>query len=294
MQNGSSGSEPGGNTIPPASQKKRVNASKNWCFTWHDYSETELGSMAPVAQGLGMEYVFGRETCPDTGRPHIQGCVFSDTKFRPMEKLKWNKTIHWECCKGDKLSNIQYCIKDKNFETNIDLDKYLPEEIDYEEPYGWQLQVVDIIKEKPCKRTIHWFWEPTGGYGKSELCRYLALKHDALMCAGKASDMKYMVSQYQEKNKRSPKIIIFDVPRDSFEYISYTGIEEVKNAVFASPKYESKMYVGNRPHVIIFANFPPDTSSSARMSVDRYNIVNISNTPDTLSIDHMITGGYQA
>jgi len=59
--------------------------------------------------------------------------------------------------------------------------------------------------------------------------------------------------------------------------INYTGIEEIKNGLFASSKFESKMYVGNRPHVVIFANAAPEPVKWGRplIDVNRLHIVEI-------------------
>lgn len=255
-----------GNTNPD-SQKldfvpKRCSPSKSWCFTHNNYTMDQLDQLVQGFEKYDMQYIIGLETGKE-GTPHLQGfCHHKTIKFRPIEKLSLNFMPHFEKCKGTFQQNVDYCSKDGDYRTNIPM----PEELDYEEPYGWQLQIMEIIQNKPDKRTIHWFWEPNGNMGKSELCRYLCIKHDAMICSGTAKDMKYMCATAKEK----PKIIIFDVPRACLEYISYTGIEEIKNGVFCSSKYESSMCVMNRPHIIIFANEPPLLS---KMSQDRWNVV---------------------
>ena len=70
-----------------------------------------------------------------------------------------------------------------------------------EEPYGWQSEVMEIIKQKPDKRTIHWFWEPDGCKGKTTLSKYLVVKHNALMLTGKSGDMFNMLSKYKDKKE---------------------------------------------------------------------------------------------
>ena len=42
------------------------------------------------------------------------------------------------------------------------------------------------------------------------------------------------------------RIVIWDVPRYSLDYINYAAMEEVKNGCFASTKYESEI---GRAHV---------------------------------------------
>ena len=267
-----------GNTKPMTSKPKRISSSKSWCFTHNNYTESELSEMAHDFEMEGMQYIIGREV-GESGTPHLQGYVTSDKTFRPMEKFShWNMKPHWEKCRGSRKANIQYCRKEKNYYTNIDVDEELEEKnlIIVSEPYGWQNQVIDIIDEVPDNRTIHWFWEPNGNIGKSSLVKYLCHVHGAQVCAGKASDMKCQIASLKDK---PPKIVIFDVPRSNLDYISYTGIEEIKNGCFSSPKYESKMYIMNSPHVIVFANEPP---IDRKLSKDRWHIVEIdpTMTPD--------------
>ncbi len=95
----------------------------------------------------------------------------------------------------------------------------------------------------------------------------------AIIVGGKASDAGYAIQQYIEKNGEGPKIVILDVPRTkSAEYISYESIENIKNGCFFSGKYEGGMVRFNKPHIIVFANEPPESS---RMSADRWNITQL-------------------
>lgn len=262
-----------GNTRPQpssaSSKPKRISSSKSWCFTHNNYDLSDLSEMSHDFDLMGMEYVIGKEV-GENGTPHLQGYIRSEKTFRPMEKFShWAFKPHWEKCKGNKEQNYEYCTKDGDFVTNIVMKKKKP--IRVSEPYGWQTEIMDIIKEEPDGRTIHWFWEPNGNIGKSSLVKYLCFKHEAQVCAGKASDMKCQIASLSEP----PEIVIFDVPRSNLDYISYTGIEEIKNGCFSSPKYESKMYIMNSPHVLVFANEPPN---DRRLSQDRWHIVQINPT----------------
>ena len=72
--------------------------------------------------------------------------------------------------------------------------------------------------------------------------------------------MKNGVIQYKINNDDcEPELIVINLPRSfNSEYLSYTGIEEVKDMCFYSGKYEGGMVVGNCPHLIIFSNELPD------------------------------------
>lgn len=263
-QPGSSLAPGEGNTKPPQNASKRISSSKSWCFTHNNFSEAQLSQVVSRAEKCGLKYIVGKEV-GESGTPHLQGFVHHPTKkFRPMECLNLEFKPHWEKCKGSFDDNVAYCSKDGDFITNIEIESD-NEELIVDEPYGWQLEVKDIIEQTPCRRTIYWFWEPHGNMGKSTLCRWLCIKKNAQICAGKAADMKYQIS----REKKHPKVIVFDVPRSNMEYISYTGIEEIKQGIFASQKYESGMHKQNWPHVFVFANEPPKLD---KMSMDRWQV----------------------
>ena len=82
--------------------------------------------------------------------------------------------------------------------------------------------------------------------------------------------MKYEVMEYLKKNKL--KIVMIDLTRCIENYVSYQGIEEIKNGIFYNTKYESGMVLFDSPHIIIFANFPPE---EGKLNADRWNIVNL-------------------
>lgn len=243
-------------------REKRGNLAKHWVFTWFKYPDDALVTMVTWFQG--MEWRAGKEVCPSTGTPHLQGMVWSKTRFRPFEK-PWDKKIHWEIARGDKEANLKYVMKDGDSHGNIDL----PEEIDCPSMYGWQTVVINSIVDRPVdKRAIWFFWSTNGALGKSSLVRWLAINREALVVSGKGADIKYMCTT----RKKPPKLIVFDVPREAFDYISWTAVEEVKNGVFCSPKYESTMMIMNHPTVLLLANFHPPEGV---LSADRWRIANV-------------------
>lgn len=252
--------------------KVRVTPAKRWCFTWNNYPGNVFETLEQMAQSFELEYIFGKEV-GENGTEHIQGYIESETKFRPVEKLKLDKTIHWERAKGTKLANVKYCSKDGNAIYSRGCRP--PRKIKIiEDLKPWQERVVKLVTDEPDDRTIHWFWEASGGVGKSSLVKYLCVKFGALVVAGKATDMKFQISKYVEKHGEGPDIVIFDVPRSNIGYVSFTGMEEIKNGCFASNKYESNMIVCNSPHLLVFANSPPVLDM---MSRDRWNVQEIPN-----------------
>lgn len=165
--------------------------------------------------------------------------------------------------------SLKYCSKDDTKVKEI-LMKGIPKPITIiKELKKWQSDLVDIIKEEPEDRLIYWVLDKVGGNGKSVLCKYLWKHYGAIILSGKGSDMKYGIVKYQEKTGVYPELIIIDVPRSSLEFLNYTAIEEIKNGLFFSSKYESDMVCMNSPHIIIFANEYPKINN---LSKDRWRI----------------------
>jgi len=256
-----------GNTETRAS--KQSHQYNYWFFTFNNYTVEQIEQLEQVFRHECKWYIFQEET-GEEGTPHLQGTISLKIKQRLTQLKVLNVAIHWEPTKCVKAS-IEYCTKyesrsGKIYSYGIDI----PDRIEIEEPYGWQLEVIELLNSKPDKRTIHWYWESEGNIGKSTLCKYLVVKHDALMLTGKSNDMYNMLAKFPNKRK----IIICDIPRSSLGYINYAAIEQIKNGLVFSGKYEGAQLVFNCPHIIVFANEPPDTN---QCSLDRWRIVNIRN-----------------
>jgi len=244
----------------------RVSPLKKWCFT---YNNPDLGFMDIFMNHYRvMKYVFQLEV-GDSGTEHFQGVVEFDCKVRPCSVFgeQW-AGIHWESCRNWDASVI-YCQKKEGRKRGPWLKGVSRCEpckiLKFENLRPWQEDIVNIIEQEPDERTIHWFWEANGGIGKSTFCKFLCARYDAMLLTGKANDMKYAIIQ----RGSFPNIVLIDCPRSMKDYISYPGIEEVKNGMFFCGKYESKQIIGNCPHVIVFANFEPNLSM---LSLDRWKI----------------------
>lgn len=252
-----------------------------WEFTWNNYSENDI----EYIKTLDYDYVvFGKEVGKINCTEHLQGFIhFENAKtFNKVRKLFKNN--HVEPAKSYEAL-IKYSKKDGDwFEDGIKpiqgkkKKEIIEEEVDLIKPdRPWQLNLLNIINEKPDYRTIHWYWEPNGNSGKSAFTKYLCAKHEALCVSGKSNDCKYAIVSFKEKQKKYPKIIIFDIPRTNLDFINYEAIESIKNGCFFSGKYECTQVIMNCPHVIIFANSPPIEN---KLSSDRWNIVKINYEPD--------------
>lgn len=258
--------------------RNRPNPAVHWFCTWNNYLEDDLKKFDSICRDVCKRFCWQREIGSKSGIHHVHAYVHFSKKSRPMSVFKFTGDIHWEKARGTRpkyLETIDYVTKERTRDGepvffNIKRPKKVKTIVNL---YPWQQKIVDMIKKDPDDRSIHWYWESKGNAGKSALVKYLCVHHGALICAGKAADMKYLVAKYMEDNDGvSPEILIFDVPRSYKKYISYTGIEEIKNGCFCSTKYECGMVITNPPHVLVFANTKPDID---QMSKDRWCIEEI-------------------
>ena len=279
-KSGTLGTE-GGNTKTPSVKLEKISKStskgserasgaKAWTFTWNNYPENWVAQLAPTFEGC--EWIGGYEIGEEEGTPHIQGYVEFPLRVRPIGYKGAPNQIHWgdkdgKPARGSRAHNVHYCTKQgKGFEGTLRPPRPLP----VIELYGWQLECKAAFEAEADDRAIHWWWSKGGKRGKSSMVRWLAT-NQALVCSGKASDMKYMIVKYREKHGDFPETVVFDVPRSMQNYLSYQGLEEIKNGVFASTKYECEMVVMPYPKVFVFANFEPD-QTDLHMSHDRFKV----------------------
>ena len=186
----------GGNTKTPST--KQSYQYNYWFFTYNNYKIEQIEQIEQIFRHECKWYIF-QEEIGDGGTKHLQGTICLKNKQRLSQLKHIEPAIHWEPTKSVK-SSIEYCTK---YETRSGKIYYygidIPKPIKVSEPYGWQLNVMEIIKNEPDDRTIYWFWEPHGNVGKTQLCKYLVVKHNALMLTGKSNDMYHMISKHTDK-----------------------------------------------------------------------------------------------
>lgn len=248
---------------------KQISPAKHWVFTLNNHSKDDIDIIMKCSS---TKRVSMQEETGEAGTPHLQGYIEFVKKVRPISVFKSFKA-HWEKCNNIKAS-IEYTQKEdtrtgKQFMKairKIRKVKVLRED----QLFPWQREILKITEEEPDDRTIHWYWDKKGNVGKSALVKYLVVNHGAMLISGKSADIKYQIATV--KNKEYPDIILYDIPRTSEGYINYSAMEEIKNGVFASSKYESQMIIMPSPHIICFANFEPNLDS---MSKDRWKVTKL-------------------
>jgi len=130
----------------------------------------------------------------------------------------------------------------------------------------WQAALYARLQEDADDRSVEFFVDRDGGFGKSWFCGYLVgrLGGVQVLGPGKRDDLAHCVEV-------DTRIFLFNVPRGSMQFLNYGLLENLKDRMVLSPKYDSKMKIlRSVPHVIVFSNEDPDMD---KMSADRY-IVN--------------------
>lgn len=243
--------------------------------TWNNYTEEDLTELNIWLKNECIESYINIEVS-ESGTPHLQFC-FKFQNARTFDSLKkrypkahfetsnnWNATKNY-CCKVETaISNI----------TNTSTRRPLKDPLDGLELRPWQQLVMDIIAEEPDDRTIHWIYDNKGCAGKTTLAKHICLKrpNEVLYISGKSADIKYGITQFLQNEKNDMYVCFIDLTRSIENFVSYEGIESIKNGIFYNTKYESGMVIFNNPHVIVLANFEPDYS---KLSLDRWNVITL-------------------
>ncbi|QMW68657.1 replication-associated protein [Crucivirus-102] len=266
-------------------KKKQDVQRKYWAFTLFYLDDVMVETVETHLKPVCDKYVIGREVCPTTGRKHLQGFIALKGKgkrfsqVRDLIKCEW----HLEPCNGSEEQNIKYCSKEGNYvKHGMKIDVEVITNL-----FPYQKLVEDIIKGKPDKRAVYWFYEPTGDIGKSELCKYLIKYYNAILITnGKKTDIVNLVFNRKEDIEFGrTNLIVIDIPRNEYNACSYNAIEEIKNGMVVNTKYETGSFIFNSPHIIVFSNFYPETT---KLSKDRWHIYKINKDDKTATRENVI------
>lgn len=270
----------------------RLNQCVHWRFNYHKYTEEDVVLLEEWLQVHGRFYVFQKETCPKTKGKHLEGYV----ELKKKDRLNENKTVpikfsdiqpakYWKNCityasrpdKRDRYTKPYTNIKKvKKQVIPTYWDELMPKQQKLIEP---------IIHSQPDDRSVFWFWEKNGGWGKSYLCRYLIDHYDTLAVSGKATNVFCGFAAYVNKHEYAPDYLIINLVRKEGGELDATIIEKIKDGFLFSEKYESGMIRYNPPHIMVFANAPPmDTDD---LTEDKWIIRELENDVEVIDEEYM-------
>lgn len=263
----------GGNTIQNFRARK-------WCFTLNNYTKEDKIKLTHIFDTKKCKYIIGEEK-GEKGTIHLQGYFEAKNAIWFKSIKKWNEKLHVEKARGNRESNIKYCIKENKFITNFEHPILFKKKIENDiliDEYkdvkwkDWQKEVINLINEKADSRKIYVYIDYMGNSGKSYLTKFIALKYKGVViCDGKKDNIFNQVKVMMD-SMIEPKIVILDVPRSGKDFINYGVVEQLKNGLIYSGKYEGGRCLFRHPHVIIFTN---DNVDINKLSIDRWVIKDI-------------------
>lgn len=238
------------------------------------------------------EFGYQREAGKKNGIEHYQGTFKAEPRKRVTQVQAWFK---------DKFPAVEfpkkdYCEKSISDAANRygmkedtrvagpwfkgEIFKEIAKETVYKiniELRPWQRKICEILTAEVDERIIWWFWEPKGGLGKTTFQKQIYQNYKGVIpLSGKSADMKNGVIDFKENNNNMvPHIILVNLPRTfKHDYLSYEGIESVKDMWFYSGKYKGGTVCDRPPHLMIFANQPPNLEDD-NLTPTKWNIIRL-------------------
>lgn len=138
------------------------------------------------------------------------------------------------------------------------------------EPREWQRDLRRDLDQPPDDRRVIFVVDPIGGKGKTWFCKWFTSENadtTQILRIGKRDDIALTI-------REGKSVFLIDVPRSQSEYLQYSILEQLKDGMVFSPKYESRMKFIPKCHVVVFMNESPDPN---KLSRDRYHTIHLSN-----------------
>lgn len=251
----------------PSGKSKQNAERKHWILTvaWTDENESPKGLELWLQKHCD-RYTMQIEKGEESGFIHLQLSL----TLRKKQRLTWLKNhfrrdAHCEIIRNQDAA-FDYCMKEDSrlrgpwiWPTPATVIK---DPMNGLELYPWQEEIKSIISQPSDARTVYWYWDRRGNTGKTTFAKHLWLHHNVCFLQNaKKADMAYAYN--------GEPIVICNLPRTCEDFVSYDALESLKDGMIFSAKYESGAKVFDNPHVIVFANFEPDTS---KLSSDRWQI----------------------
>lgn len=147
--------------------------------------------------------------------------------------------------------------------------------------HPWQERLIKMLytKPDPQNRKVYWFYDLMGNAGKTTFLEILQAR-DRAEGRNRMLDFTHFGGMGNAADFLRRKIaagweawaVLVDLARSFEDKDIYGCLECIKNGKINATKYECDLVRFPRPHVVVFANFPPKTSM---LSPDRWAIVNI-------------------
>jgi hypothetical protein len=252
----------------------QISPKRFWSFVWNGFPKEWREQLENLPVSGGVACVMPGSRAQDIV---LKGYIELAKKARP-HAMGLPKTVAWEGCGVEVQTTLQAKCQLYEALTWGTCKRDLPFMQVLPNPYPWQAEMLEILRSPVDPRAIWWIHEPAGSTGKTTFLKHICscMQHlKPIVLSGRAGDMMYAISDYERKNQSLPGCVLVNLPR-SFDasFLSYPGLESIKDMLFFSSKYKGGMVNGSPPHMAIFANVPPDTT---QLSKDRWRIRRIEN-----------------
>ena len=281
------------------------NKGRCFSFTWNNPGKEAYLYLKDLGRKSNKisELIYQLEVGEKRRTPHLQGYIYFRNPRHLSAVIRLLKGCHIEraksifalkayCSKVRSRAGPYFHFKEGTDMTPVERTRgYLEgsneKVLTREDLYPWQAKVLEIFLKEPDNRSIYYFYEREGNVGKSCFARYLLSLYpsNVFYTSGKPPDIKYGLSEFlNEGTKDRPsfeflkcRLVVWDIPRHLTHSFCYATAEQIKNGLFYSTKYKSMMVRLCSPHVFVFSNYPPKSSS---FSKDRWKIYEINNKLD--------------
>jgi hypothetical protein len=240
--------------------------------TERDVYTVMFSDRSSTTQGPRVNFVTSTHA-PELGRVFVDDHRMFNPRYRGMTMQE--ARMAWERSPIPEFFNIDYHTPTRR--------------IRRDQLRGWQIECAkwfDRPEDALFGRIMYWLWD-SGKTGKSIMLKYLSgLTFGLVLAVTNGADCLYTVKCFFERHGRGPSVIVANIPRSAnMDLIEYDLLEKVKDGSFVSTKYHSGAVEMDCPHIIIFANHPPDES---KLTADRWRIINTADivvAPDTDTSD---------
>lgn len=248
---------------------------KNHFFTYNNPTDSDIVVIEATLRKFSYKGKIQSEVGA-SGTRHLQGMIWCNKPHRDTE-FKLMKGIHFESLK-DTENVRDYCGKEDTWDGIYRVSWGFPSEIRCNVIWNtWNTYMRELLDTEPDGRSIYWFWSEKGKTGKTQFTRWMVKNKGACFATGgKYTDVMNLV---YHTNMDECNCVIFNIPKGSTN-VSYSALESIKDGLVCNMKsHTNGSKIFNPPHLIVFANFYPDTS---QMMSDRW-IINCLRPMDSYS-----------
>ena len=261
--------------------------SRKYVFTLNNYEEDNISQISQYLGKYSKEYIFGKEVGEKTETPHLQGYIEfpNDKKFIEIKnQCEALGRAHFIKAKGTAKQNYDYCSKEGDFYTNIEIPRPLKIISDL---FPWQNTLAEMLKNEPDDRSVIWIYDDLGNNGKSCFLKWCVMNLNCIFTTGgKGSDILNLCMNNKDKLLKNNCLVMWSCARETdYDHIRYGIIETIKDGIICNTKYEAHSFICNSPHVLILANEMPNMQ---KLTKDRWKIFTIENK-ELIPYNEMIT-----